>query len=496
MGQPDPFKAAADILDPPKTGAAGYHEDPAGFIKDCFIWPEGKEPTAYQLNAIGLLPYKKRVATRGPHGLGKTAAAAWVIHWFALTRDALGEDWKIASTASVWRQLEKFLWPEVHKWSRCIDWKKIGRRPYSDDELLNLSIKLRTGEAFAVASDDHTKIEGAHADQILYIFDEAKAIPNDTFDAAEGAFSGSGDETDNEAYALAFSTPGDPQGHFYDIHKRKPGTEDWHAVHVTLEEAIKAGRVSRGWARQRARQWGEKSAVYINRVLGEFASSDENAVIPLSWVEAAVERWHERAQPPPHLTTIGADIARSGVDKTVLAIRRGATIEEMRRYSKQDTMETVGQIAKAISGAPITAVVDVIGIGAGVVDRLVEKGYSVEPFNASERTDHIDVSGELGFINKRAAAWWHLRELLDPASRYDPLSLPPDDLLIGDLTAPTWKVTSSGKIQIESKDDIKERIGRSTNDGDAVVQAFWPGEPFEITDIIEHYTPERIGADI
>lgn len=81
-------------------------------------------------------------------------------------------------------------------------------------------------------------------------------------------------------------------GRFYDIHSRKPGYEDWTVRHVTLGEAIKAGRISPDWAEQRKRQWGEDSAIYQNRVLGEFAASDEDAVVPLAWVEAAVERWH------------------------------------------------------------------------------------------------------------------------------------------------------------------------------------------------------------
>jgi hypothetical protein len=75
-------------------------------------------------------------------------------------------------------------------------------------------------------------------------------------------------------------------------------------------------------------------------------------------------------------------------------------------------------------------------------------------------------------VNKRSAAWWYLRELLDPANGHG-IALPPDDLLTGDLTAPHWRITSGGKVQVESKDEIRKRLGRSTDDGDAVVMAFW-----------------------
>jgi len=119
-----------------------------------------------------------------------------------------------------------------------------------------------------------------------------------------------------------------------------------------------------------------------------------------------------------------------------------------------------------------TAVVDVIGIGAGVVDRLREMNMRVEPFTASAGTKRRDSSGELGFSNLRAAAAWNVREMLDP-SRNAKLALPPDDELLGDLTSLHWKPVSGGKIQIESKDDVRKRIGRSTDKGDAVCMAAW-----------------------
>lgn len=408
----------------------------------------------------------RRLAIRGPHGLGKTALSSWAVLIFALTRD--GEDWKVITTASAWRQLEVYLWPEIHKWARLLRWDRLGREPFSDAELLQLNLKLTTGQASAVASNQPALIEGAHADHILYLFDESKTIPDATWDAAEGAFSG-GDDGALEALALAVSTPGEPVGRFYDIHKRKPGYEDWRVRHVTLDEAIAAGRVSRQWAEQRARQWGEQSAVYQNRVAGEFCSSDEDSVIPLAWVEAAVARWTEI--PQEAFTCCGVDVARSGADKTAVALRHGWHITELRYTSLEDTMQTAGRVAGVLQRGGY-AVVDVIGIGAGVVDRLREQKLQVVAFNAGESTSNTDSSGELGFADKRSAAWWHMRELLDP-SQGESVALPSDDMLIGDLTAPKWRVTSSGKIKVESKDDIRKRLNRSTDSADAVIQAFW-----------------------
>ena len=91
---------------------ARYAADPVGFVRDLLAWPEGEEPRAYQLEILAQLP-RGRVCARAPHGVGKTTIAAWSILWFALTRD--GRDWKVLVTASVWRQLKDFLWPEVKK---------------------------------------------------------------------------------------------------------------------------------------------------------------------------------------------------------------------------------------------------------------------------------------------------------------------------------------------------------------------------------------------
>lgn len=450
-----------------------YRGDPVAFVRDCFNWREGEQPAAYQNEILAELPAKKRVTVRSPHGAGKTTLAAWIILWFALTRD--GEDWKIPTTASSWRQLTKFLWPEIHKWTRKLKWDRVGR-PLFDKrtELLALSLKLFSGEAFACASDDPTLIEGAHADQLLYVFDEAKAIKGETFDAAEGAFSGGGSA---EAFALGISTPGEPSGRFYDIHTRKPGYEDWTVKHITLEDAIAAGRISREWAEQRKRQWGEQSAVYQNRVLGEFCATDEDSIIPLSWIEAANERWetwHESKEWLP-FTCVAADIGRSeNGDKTSLALRHGHVTTELRRYAVADTMIASGHVASILNARGGYAVIDLVGIGAGVYDRLREQGLQVRPFNAGAAAPERmkDRSGELEFLNLRAAAWWKFREMLDPA--FDSIvCLPPDDLLTGDLCAPHWKMTSGGKVQVESKDDIRKRLGRSTDDGDSVVMSFF-----------------------
>lgn len=472
-----------------------YRNNYVAFAHDCVDWGDGAGLTTYQEEILTELPLKRRVAVRGPHGLGKTCLAAIALLCFTTTHD--GDDWKVPTTASAWRQLTEFFWPEIHKWASRIKWDRVGRPAFTQYELQQQLLKLSTGRAFAMASSDDEFTEGAHASHLMYIFDEAKAIAAGRWDAAEGAL------MTGDTYALAISTPGEPQGRFYDIHTNRQKYSNWWVRHVTVDEVIAAGRITQQDVDILAQQWGENSAVFQNRVLGQFCESAEDCVIPLAWVEAANQRWNERVELLDHnwnwiegakhgkwprwrwrdskfaepVTHIGIDIARSDLgDKTSIARRQAETVTELERYSIADTQPIVGHASKILNHwAGSRAIVDIIGIGSGPYDQLrAQFGKRATAFNSSESSDIKDRSKELEFSNKRSAAWWNMRELLDPSYGSE-IALPPCDLLTGDLTAPRRaKMTASGKLVVESKPDIRKRLGRSTDDGDAVVMAFFP----------------------
>lgn len=439
-----------------------------------------KDLAPYQEDILRMFVEQGRVAVRGPHGPGKTALSSWVVLWALCAFD---EDVKIVTTASHWRQLINYTWPEIHKWARQADWQSAGILMRHGKELLERNVKLGNKLAFAATSDEPETIEGAHASVMVYVFDEAKLIQAGIWDAAEGAFSTAGDDTGTRAYALAISTPGNPSGRFYDICKRKPGYQDWATRHITLEESIAAGRMSRDWADKRRVQWGEKSAIYQNKVLGEFAEEDTNVVVPLSWVELANERWWawrnlvdaQEVSFTLHNPHYGCDPAFEGEDRTTIAEQRGRVITSVESFAKQDLMVTAGKIAERLRNAPdARCAIDIIGIGAGTYSRLREQRFKgVIPVNAGARAeDHNgkplkDRTGLHTFKNLRSYIWWLIREALDPAHP-ESLALPPIDELTGDLTAPTFVYLSDGTIQVESKPDIKARIGRSTDFADAV----------------------------
>ena len=595
-----------------------YRYDRIAFAYD-ILTKLGRTITSYQEEILGYFDDgNPRVAVRGPHGLGKTFIASILVHHSVLTAES---DCKTITTASAWRQLEHYLWVEIRKIARYLNWTEIGRPPYiPQKELLSLGIRLSNGtvEAFAVSSDDYNTIEGAHAKSLIYIFDEAKAIPRNTWNAAEGAFANAknikavkpnndnltrtpiiqtskkyptplshsdtipnsdskdidskiasllyssdipnhyseplskADNTSQEAselyrqgdgirgendgivpidpaavspenptstfddnriaqlpelssitnhndgiahisprpiqsdidvgvtdYALAFaiSTPGDPVGQFYDIHMHRPGYEDWLTRHVTLDEAIRAGRISRDWALQRKRQWGANSAVYLNRVLGEFSDESEQGLIPLSWVKAAIDRWRslktKNFSGVVGIRVLGVDVARGGDDKTVCAQRQAWVVENINVYSKLSITSTSGFIKAMAGGAHINIEITG-GLGAGVYDILKEQGIpNLHAIDVSSPTWYKDKhSSELQFLNVRAAMWWNMRALLNPETGVE-IALPPNEDLTLDLVTPKYEMLKDATVKLESKDEIRKRLGRSTDYGDAVCLAFW-----------------------
>ena len=207
---------------------------------------------------------------------------------------------------------------------------------------------------------------------------------------------------------------------------------------------------------------------------GDFAAGREDSryqVVPSAWVREAQERWRAR-RPEGPMTAMGCDVARGGSDRTVLTPRWGTFYGEQIVVPGKGTPDGPAVAALVMNHRRDDALVnvDVIGVGGSVYDHLRGVlGGSAVPMNASEASAAKDRSGQLGFANSRAAWWWGFREALDPATG-EGLALPPDPGLFADLCAPTWKLTARG-IQIEAKEDIIRRLGRSPDKGDSAVYA-------------------------
>lgn len=199
---------------------------------------------------------------------------------------------------------------------------------------------------------------------------------------------------------------------------------------------------------------------------------DAYQVIPREWIKAAMERWRNSSKPTWTISAVGVDCARGGSDKHVIAERRRNWFAPLRKFpgavvkDGDDALTLLHDIP--IGDAPVN--IDVIGIGSSVYDST-KKRYKAVPVNVAEGADEnkTDKSGLFSFVNKRAQYAWELKEALDPNSGID-LMLPDDQELLGDLSAMRYKVVSN-RIKIELKEEIKSRLGRSPDCGEAVILA-------------------------
>lgn len=209
-------------------------------------------------------------------------------------------------------------------------------------------------------------------------------------------------------------------------------------------------------------------------LFGDFKAGREDSayqVIPSEWVRLAQARWKPREKPGP-MSALGVDVARGGKDKTILSPRHGNWLAQQKAYPGSSTPDGAAVAALVLTVRTDDAVVniDVIGVGSSPYDHTrAAIGGKAVAMNASEASEKRDRSGKLGFVNQRAEWWWSMREALDPTSGQD-LALPPDPELKADLCAPKWKLTPRG-IQVEAKDELIKRLGRSPDKGDSAVYA-------------------------
>ncbi len=311
-------------------------------------------------------------------------------------------------------------------------------------------------------------------------------MPERIFEGAEGIL------TSEHSRLLLIGNPTSTGGTFYNSF-REPGwhtiaisafdTPNFTAYDITQEDIAKGiweqkitgplpnpKLITPAWVADKYRRWGPTHPAYESRILGQFASQGDRAIIPLAWIEAAMARWEDTPEGEP--TELGVDPARYGDDDSVIATRKGHKVLPLQVFSKQGTMETTGYIVQSRRDYEASLIkVDVIGLGAGIVDRLLELGMPVVGINVAEQP--IDTER---FNNKRSELWWNLRELLDPDKRInpEPIALPPDDELLADLSGAQYEVNSKGQTVSEPKEKMKKRIGRSPDRADATILVFAP----------------------
>ena len=431
-----------------------------------FLDRYGKKPVLFVTEVLGVKPDKwqteflnaiakghRRISVRSGHGVGKSTAASWAMLWYMLTRYPV----KVVVTAPTSSQLYDALFAELKRWVKEL--------PDALNQLLEvkserIELKSSPTEAFISARTSRAEqpeaLQGVHSDNVMLVGDEASGIPEKVFEAAAGSMSG------HNATTILLGNPVRNSGFFYDTHNRLKG--EWWTARVSCADSP---RVSAAYIAEMASRYGEESNAFRIRVLGEFPASDDDTIIPMELLEAAQHR--DVAPSKTARAVWGLDVARFGSDSSTLCKRSGnAVTESIRRWRNLDLMQLCGAVvsefeALPVEERPIEILVDSIGLGAGVVDRLRELNLPARGINVSE-------SPALGqtYRNLRAELWHKAKAWLEARD----CKLPKDEDLISELATVRYKFTSNGKLQVESKDEIRKRGLSSPDKADSFVLTF------------------------
>jgi len=423
-----------------------YHSDPNLFVEQVLQI----KPDPWQAELLSeVAKNTRKISVRSGHGTGKSTVASWVIIWYFLTKHPC----KIVLTAPTSSQLFDALFSEVKSWIRKLPQALQTLLEVTSDRVVLLSapqdafVSCRTARA-----ETPEAMAGVHSDNVLLVVDEASGIPEKVFEAAAGSMSGL------TATTLMLGNPVRTSGSFYESHHRLKN--EWYTMHISC---LDSPRVSKEFIREMAVRYGEDSSAYFVRVLGKFPKTDDDTILSLALVEDAQNRDVKMSEFTPKIW--GLDVARFGMDSSVLAERQGTIVTELEAWKGKDLMQLVGLVHNKYSEClpsqrPIQIMVDSIGLGAGVVDRLRELDLPVRGINVAESPS---MRGQ--YTNLRAELWFRMKEWLEARD----CKIPKDEALFSELVSPRYFFSSTGKLQVESKQEMKKRGLPSPDRADAVI---------------------------
>jgi len=424
-----------------------YLHDPSGFVSDILK----VEPDAWQRELMDAVARgERKISVRSGHGVGKSTVTSWVLVWHILFRFPQ----KAVVTAPTSAQLFDALFAELKG--------IINNLPPVLGSLLEvkqdrIELKAAPTESFISARTSRAEqpeaLAGVHSEFVLLIADEASGIPESVFEAASGSMSG------HSATTILLGNPTRSSGYFHDTQTRLK--DQWWTRKVSC---LDSKRVSKEYVAEMAARYGEESNAYRIRVLGEFPLADNDTMLPIELIDGACGR--DAASSPTAPIVWGLDVARFGSDSSVLCKRQSNVVFELRAWNGLDLMQLSGAIVNEFESSltkPAEILIDSIGVGAGVVDRLRELGLPVRGINVSESPSMAGT-----YLNLRAELWGKAKDWL---SKRD-CKLPKHDRLISELATVRYHFTSSGKTQVESKADIKRRGLPSPDFADAFVLTF------------------------
>ncbi len=437
---------------------ADWAAQPLLFVSEAL----GAEPYPWQREVLQWLGAgEKRISVRSGHGVGKTALEAWLALWFPLTR----ADAKVGITAPAGPQIEVNLWPEIRKWApRLRDRTPVGawlagRMQINDLEIAFVNENLV--RARTARPDQPEALQGLHAGNVLILIDEASGIDERMYEANIGALSTEG------AIQAVFSNPTRNSGYFHRTHHEQ--ADRWKTLVVSSLDVPNA----QGHVDDVIRHYGRDSNQYRVRVLGEFPLEGDDSVVPLHLIDAAMRRTGTVARVEGLAPVWGVDVAWMGSDRSALAKRCGnELLEPVRWWSGNDPHQTALRIfdqwqATEAQMRPAAIMVDAIGMGAATYLKLRELGLPARQINVGEGAAASD-----RYMRLRDELWFRGRAWLQDGTAI----MPRDNALKAELVSVTYGMTPTGKIKVESKEEMRRRGLRSPDLADAFLLTLAAGE--------------------
>lgn len=433
-----------------------WREDPVQFARDVLRF----EPDAWQVDVLRAFPTRQRIAMKACKGPGKSALEAVCIWNFLLTRPHP----KVVATSISGDNLRDGLWSELAKWQQRSQLLKsaftwTAERITCNDHPETWFASARQWAKSADASQQSNTLAGIHAERVLFVIDEAGGVPDAVAATAEAALS-----TGVETKLMIGGNPTELSGPLY----RACTTERtlWFIVEISSapDDPKRTPRVSKQWAQEQIDKYGRDNPWVLVNVFGQFPPGQSNVLLGVEDVSKAATRVIGDAEYIDMPKIIGVDVARFGDDKSVICCRQGRVAFKMREFRNMDGPQLAGHVAQLIdTWEPDGIFIDQTGVGSSVVDHLRVLKYAVIGVdNGSKPT-----KPKPRFKNLRAQQWWDMAQWIKTGG-----CIPDDQELRSELVSPVYWFDPSGAIQLESKDDMKERGVPSPNKGDALALTF------------------------
>lgn len=470
----DPWAQAESILYPPDHP---FLNDPAGWVAAT----TGEHLWSKQVEIMDAVRHHRRVAVKACHGPGKSFIGGRIVTYWLDVHPAL-EAFAV-TTAPTDNQVKAILWREItraHRKGNLPGRITLDAQWKIQDELVAMGRKP--------ADHDEHGFQGIHARWVLVLLDEACGIAKTIWTATDTLV------TNEEGRVLAFGNPDDPTSQFKVICDGAPedgssgmSKEGWWVITISVFDTpnftgehvpaeLRHYLPSATWVEERRRAWGEGSPLWTAKVLGEFPEDAGDGVVPWSAIKRCQGDAQEAKIGPLRVPVrLGVDVG-AGVDETVIRAMAGRRVlggddVGVWRLSTTDSEVIVDKVLDAVRLTSATSVnVDVIGVGFGVVGSLRRRLPAEVPWPVVVEGVNVAEAAQdpTRFINLRAEIWWTVGREWCQDRAWDLSEV--DDETLNELAAPKYREVN-GRIQIESKDDVRKRLHRSTDNADSLLLA-------------------------